>query len=82
MRLKKQQVPLLISNSNVLFYELCYYRQGAWYMDTSECDKFIFIGVSKKGDNDVFVHTMTRGDNDLLKRQRRIRRTLFLCMVI
>lgn len=49
------------------FYELCYYRQASWYMDTSECDKFVFIGVSKKGDNNVFVHTITRGDNDYLK---------------
>jgi len=43
-----------------------YDRQGAWYMDLFELDKFIFVGISKKqnkkGQHEILLHAIERGD--------------------
>ena len=45
---------------------LNYDRQGAWYMDLGELDRFFYIGICKtpnrKGEHEIFVHAIERGD--------------------
>lgn len=45
---------------------LNYDRQGAWYMDLGNLNKFFYIGIcktpNKKGIHEVFVHAIQRGD--------------------
>lgn len=40
-----------------------YPMQGAWYMDTSKSDRFIFFAVSKRNFK-VFIKAMKRGDEN------------------
>lgn len=47
-----------------------YDRQGAFYMDMGELDKFVYIGISKKknkkGKHEVFKFVIQRGDETYL----------------